>query len=60
VGPAGADAQGVHHPDRHATAVTTTVLATEFDIEPGFVTSVVLITTLASIVTVTLFLTLLA
>jgi predicted permease len=42
------------------TAVTTTVLATEFDTEPGFVTSVVLMTTLASIVTVTLLLTLLA
>jgi len=42
------------------TAVTTTVLATEFDTEPGFVTSVVLMTTLASIFTVTALLTLLS
>jgi predicted permease len=38
------------------TAVMTTVLATEFDAEPGFVTSTVLLTTLGSVVTVTLLL----
>jgi predicted permease len=35
------------------TAVTTTVLATEYDLEPGFVTSVVLTTTLLSPFTLT-------
>jgi len=41
------------------TAVTSTVLATEFDADPGFVTSVVFVTTLASVVTVTALLALL-
>jgi predicted permease len=39
--------------------VTSTVLATEFDADPGFVTSVVFLTTLASVVTVTALLALL-
>jgi len=38
------------------TAVFTTILATEFDARPGFVTSVVLVTTLASVVTLTILL----
>ncbi len=41
------------------TAVTSTVLATEFDADPGFVTGVVFLTTLASVVTVTALLALL-
>jgi len=38
------------------TAVMTTALATEYDADPGFVTNVVLMTTLASTVTVTVLL----
>ena len=35
------------------SAVIATILATEFDVEPGFVTSVVLLTTLLSPLTLT-------
>ena len=35
------------------TAVLATILASEYDVEPGFVTSVVLLTTLASPLTLT-------
>ena len=41
------------------TAVTSTVLATEFDAGPGFVTSVVFATTSARVVTMTALLALL-
>jgi predicted permease len=41
------------------TAVFTTILATEFDAEPKFVTSAVVISTLASIATLTVLITLL-
>jgi len=38
------------------TAITTTILATEFDDRPEFVTSIVFLTTLASVVTMTVLL----
>jgi len=41
------------------TAVTTTILATEFEAEPQFVASVVFVSTLVSVITLTLLLALL-
>jgi predicted permease len=42
------------------TAVMSTILAIEFDVEPGFVTRVVMLTTLLSPLTLTPLITLLA
>lgn len=52
----------LHGPERQAsileasmpTAVLCTILATEFDVEPAFVTSVVFVTTIISPLTITL------